>query len=182
MSGLIFSGNKFACEPTLPFNAFAMPSFDSINIPEALVEIKNNHFKCQCDKMSWFLGAMTKNFDTDVIANGRGSLEFLRKLYDTAGNCLSCGLLKCTETETRFHDFAKNALMVHKGQLKCSKSGQPLKSQKPGRENIAFSVSGEEESLSDTRNMELLNGTTSTSYKSHLLSIIMALICVKIFA
>ena len=30
-SGLIFSGNKFACKPTLPFNAFAMPSYDAIN-------------------------------------------------------------------------------------------------------------------------------------------------------
>ena len=71
----------------------------------------------------------------------------LRKLYDTAGQCLSCGLLKCQETETRFHDFAKSALIVHKGQLKCSKSGQPLKSQQPGREFTAFSISGEEESL-----------------------------------
>lgn len=183
-SGLIFSGNKFACKPTLPFNAFAMPSYDSINISEALVRIENNHFSCQCDKMSWFLGAMTKNFDTDVIANGRGSLQFLRKLYDTAGQCLSCGLLKCEETETRFHDFANSALIVHKGQLKCSKSGQPLKSQKPGRENTAFSISGEEESLSDTRNMEHLNSAPALStYKSHLLSIVMALlISVKIFA
>ena len=29
-SGLIFDGNKFACEPTLPFNAMAMPSFDKL--------------------------------------------------------------------------------------------------------------------------------------------------------
>jgi len=185
-AGLIFSGNKFACKPTLPFNAFAMPSYDSINIPEALVRIENNHFSCQCDKMSWFLGAMTKNFDTDVIANGRGSLQFLRKLYDTAGQCLSCGLLKCQETETKFHDFAKSALIVHKGQLKCSKSGQPLKSQKPGREFTAFSISGEEESLSDTRNMEHLSSASALStYKSHMLSIVYGvalLISVKIFA
>jgi len=185
--GLIFSGNKFACKPTLPFNAFAMPSYDSINIPEAHVSIENNHFSCQCDKMSWFLGAMTKDFDTDVIANGRGSLDFLRKLYDTAGQCLSCGLLKCTETETRFHDFANSALMVHKGQLKCSKSGQPLKSQKPGREFTAFSISGEEESLSDTRNMEHLQSSASTlsTYKFHLLSVVYGValsISVKIFA
>lgn len=184
-SGLIFSGNKFACKPTLPFNAFAMPSYDSIkNAPEALVRIENNHFTCECDKMSWFLGAMTKNFDTDVIANGRGSLDFLRKLYDTAGKCLSCGLLRCEETQTKFHDFAKSALMVHKGQLTCSKSGQPLKSQKPGRENTAFSVSGEEESLSDTRNMEHLNTATALfSSKSQLFTTLMALlISVKIFA
>jgi len=183
-SGLIFSGNKFACKPTLPFNAFAMPSYDSINIPEATVRIENNHFTCECDKMSWFLGAMTKNFDTDVIANGRGSLDFLRKLYDTAGQCLSCGLLRCEETQTKFHDFAKSALMVHKGQLTCSKSGQPLKSQKPGRENTAFSVSGEEESLSDTRNMEHLNSATALfSSKSQLFTILMALlISVKMFA
>lgn len=43
-----------------------------------VIRIENNHFTCECDKMSWFLGAMTKNFDTDVIANGRGSLDFLR--------------------------------------------------------------------------------------------------------
>ena len=48
----------------------------SINVLN--IRIENNHFTCECDKMSWFLGAMTKNFDTDVIANGRGSLDFLR--------------------------------------------------------------------------------------------------------
>ena len=85
---MIFSGNKFACEPTLPFNALAMPSFDSIDVPTAYVVIDNNHFTCQCDKMAWLLGAMTHNFDRDVIANGRGSLEFLQKLYNSAGNCL----------------------------------------------------------------------------------------------
>jgi hypothetical protein len=55
---LIFRENKFACEPTLPFNAMAMPSFDTISAdPQSYVVIENNHFICQCDKMAWFLGS-----------------------------------------------------------------------------------------------------------------------------
>ena len=154
-----------------------MPSYDSIAVPQALVMIENNHFTCQCDKVSWFLGAMTHNFDRDVIANGRGSLAFLQKLYDTAGKCLSCGLRKCDVTDTSFHDFAKNALIVHKGQLKCSSSGQPLKSQKSGN----FSYVGEEEGLADTRNMELLNSAVDLK-QPQLFSVLMALLWFKIFA
>ena len=52
-SGLIFSGNKFACKPTLPFNAFAMPSYDSINIPEATV--RQGHLSEQVYKKNYKL-------------------------------------------------------------------------------------------------------------------------------
>ena len=45
--------------------------------------------------MSWFLGAMTKNFDTDVIANGRGSLDFLRFFKATFYKKYFCILLYC---------------------------------------------------------------------------------------
>ena len=132
-----------------------MPSFDVIDVPNAYVDIENNHFTCQCEKMDWFLGAMTHNFDRDVIANGRGSLQFLQKLYDTGGQCLACGLRKCEVTTDQFesfHQFAQNALMIHKGELKCSSSGRPLKSQKPGRQlNYTFSL-GEEEGNASTRN------------------------------
>jgi hypothetical protein len=58
---------------------------------------------------------MTYNFDRDVIANGRGSLDFLQKLYETAGQCLQCGLRRCDPTGEDFKEFAKTALMVHKG-------------------------------------------------------------------
>ena len=55
---------------------------------------------------------MTRNFDRDIIANGRGSLEFLQKVYDTAGKCLKCGLRKCDIDETTsFHEFARKALI-----------------------------------------------------------------------
>ena len=68
--------------------------------------------------------------------------------------------------------------MVHKGQLKCSSSGQPLKSQKPGRENKIILSGGEEEGLADTRNIELLNNSNKIS---HLTALILgALLCVKI--
>ena len=47
-SGLIFDGNKFACEPTLPFNAMAMPSFDKLagkkKYKHEIIFKKNNFF------------------------------------------------------------------------------------------------------------------------------------------
>ena len=51
--GLIFRENKFACDPILPFNAMAMPSFNLLNNPGAKVEVDNNHFVCNCDKTNW---------------------------------------------------------------------------------------------------------------------------------
>ena len=62
--------------------------------------------------MAWLVASMTRNFDRDIIANGRGSLEFLQKVYDTAGKCLKCGLRKCDIDETTsFHEFARKALI-----------------------------------------------------------------------
>ena len=66
---------------------------------------------------------MTHEFDRDVIANGGGSLQFLQYLWDTAGNCVTCSLRQCDVTQERFHDFARNALIIHKNELKCSSSG-----------------------------------------------------------
>ena len=51
--------------------------------------------------MAWFIGAMIHGFDRDVIANGRGSLDFLQKLYDTSGQCLECDLRSCNPIEGR---------------------------------------------------------------------------------
>lgn len=166
-SGLVFRENNFACEPTLPFNALAMPAFDLVhNKPNVYLDIEGNNFVCDCNKIAWVLGAMTYNFDKDVIANGRGSLEFLQMLYDSAGQCLQCGLRKCEPTGTMFSDYAKDALMVHKGQLKCSATGQPLKSQKPGRDGGEFTTKiGDEEGLADIKNMQLSEGAVlRTSY------------------
>ena len=42
---------------------------------------------------------MTHGFDRAVIANGRGSLQFLQKLYDTSGQCLECDLRTCSPVE-----------------------------------------------------------------------------------
>ena len=39
---------------------------------------------------------MTHGFDRSVIANGRGSLDFLQKLYDTSGQCLRCESYTCS--------------------------------------------------------------------------------------
>ena len=65
--------------------------------------------------MAWLVASMTRNFDRDIIANGRGSLEFLQKVYDTAGKCLKCGLRKCDIDETSsFHEFARKALIGKK--------------------------------------------------------------------
>lgn len=75
--------------------------------------------------MAWLVASMTRNFDRDIIANGRGSLEFLQKVYDTAGKCLKCGLRKCDIDETTgFHEFARKALIgnvytFEKEEYKC---------------------------------------------------------------
>jgi hypothetical protein len=127
---------------------------------------------------------MTRNFDRDIIANGRGSLEFLQKVYDTAGKCLKCGLRKCDIDETTsFHEFARKALIVHNNELKCSASGQALKSQNPDRE-VNF-YKGEEESYADASN-QLMNGSQKSSTKNaalqFLTSIIAAVLALKIIA
>ena len=81
---LIFGGNflEIICEDFFGGNSKLFRHLAIKNRPVSInvldIRIENNHFTCECDKMSWFLGAMTKNFDTDVIANGRGSLDFLR--------------------------------------------------------------------------------------------------------
>ena len=54
------------------------------------------HFQIQ---VAWFIAAMTHGFDRAVIANGRGSLQFLQKLYDTSGQCLECDLRTCSPVE-----------------------------------------------------------------------------------
>ena len=69
--------------------------------------------------MAWLVASMTRNFDRDIIANGRGSLEFLQKVYDTAGKCLKCGLRKCDIDETTsFHEFARKALIGKREEYK----------------------------------------------------------------
>lgn len=152
-----FRENKFKADPTLPFNALAMPAFDAVNEANSYV-IEMNHFLCDCNKVAWLIGAMTHGFDRDVIANGRGSLDFLQKLYDTSGQCLECDLRTCTPIEGRaFRNFAQEALIKHKGQLKCSESGQPLKSQRPGAHNELGGENqeySEEEDLANVKNKE----------------------------
>merc|ERR1712018_459679 len=99
---------------------------------------RENKFACNCDKTNWFIAAMTHEFDRDVIANGGGSLQFLQYLWDTAGNCVTCTLRQCDVTQERFHDFARNALIIHKNELKCSSSGKALKSQNPDGQGMNF--------------------------------------------
>ena len=61
-------------------------------------------------------------------------------------------------------------MIKHKGQLKCSKSGQPLKSQRPGRQNELNGGNQEysqEEDLANLKNKEwnsqLLKDTAQAS-------------------
>jgi len=137
-SGFVFRENKFAADPTLPFGSLAMPAFEKVDAnEESYVDIEDNRFVCECDKLAWFIGAATHNFDRDSLKEigsekrGHGSLDFIDELYDTAGKCLKCGLRSCEVVEDEnFGDFADSALTVHKGQLKCSASGRPLESQR----------------------------------------------------
>ena len=98
---LIFGGNflEIICEDFFGGNLKLFRYLAIKNRPVSInvldIRIENNHFTCECDKMSWFLGAMTKNFDTDVIANGRGSLDFLRFFKATFYKKYFCILLYC---------------------------------------------------------------------------------------
>ena len=56
-----------------------------------------------------------------------------------------------------FRNFAQAALIKHKGELKCSESGQPLKSQSPGGNNkvgVYNEEYSEEEDLANVKNKE----------------------------
>ena len=139
-SGLTFRDNKFTAHPDLPFGALALPAFDRLDTDTAVIDVANNHFVCECDKVAWLVAAMTHQFDRDALAqigvksrDGAGSLDFIQLVYDTSGSCLDCRLLSCTPGSTTFKEFARNTLVVQKDELKCSSSGQPLKSQIPGR-------------------------------------------------
>jgi len=137
-SGFVFRENKFAADPTLPFGSLAMPAFEKVDAnEESYVDIEDNRFVCECDKLAWFIGAATHNFDRDSLEDigsekrGYGTLDFIDELYDTAGKCLRCGLRSCEVVEDEnFGDYADSALMLHNGQLKCSASGRPLESQR----------------------------------------------------
>ena len=67
---LIFGGNflEIICEDFFGGNSKLFRHLAIKNRPVSInvldIRIENNHFTCECDKMSWFLGAMTKNFDT----------------------------------------------------------------------------------------------------------------------
>ena len=34
---------------------------------ESYVDIEDNRFVCECDKLAWFIGAATHNFDRDSL-------------------------------------------------------------------------------------------------------------------
>ena len=64
------------------------------------------------------LGALNYNFDVENIS----SLNFVRKVHDTAGKCLDCGLTSCKPNDKDFSDFSANVHLERtiNGPLKCS--------------------------------------------------------------
>ena len=64
------------------------------------------------------LGAMNFNFDVESIS----TIGFVRKLHDSAGKCLDCGLTSCKVTDKNFAEFSSNVYMERtiNGPLKCS--------------------------------------------------------------
>lgn len=133
-TGLVFRENKFTASPSLPFGSLAMPAFEKLDPEAEYIDIDKNHFVCECSKLSWFIGAMTHQFDKEAIQDignddlGYGSLDFLELIYETSGHCLDCQLTTCEVTEKDFMKYADSALIVHDNELKCSISGQALKS------------------------------------------------------
>jgi hypothetical protein len=166
-SGLVFRENKFSATPDLPFGSLAMPTFENIDVDgNSYVNIDDNHFVCECDKLAWFIGAMTNSFDRDALEKieskkqaGTGTLAFLDELYDSSGSCLKCSLTKCDVIEGEdFMDYADTALIVDKGQLKCSATGKPIKTHGNGNGNHLGNGGGDKDRPS-SYNYEKDDGT-----------------------
>lgn len=60
-----------------------------------------------------------------------GGFNFLQQVYETSGNCLSCGVTSCQETDKAFKDWASQAVVLQNGALKCTQSGRELQGQRP---------------------------------------------------
>ena len=129
-TGFVFRENKFPAIPTLPFGSLVMPAYNQLTADsDALVTVEDNHFRCDCDKTAWFVGAVVHDFKSaEVEAIGGGSLEFIRELYATSGDCLDCDdLRRCQVNEGKsFKEYAENALSNGGNKLKCSSSGKLL--------------------------------------------------------
>ncbi len=64
----MFRENKFAADPTLSFGALALPAFDLLmENSDSFIDVDLNHFLCDCDRIAWFIAAITHGFDTDLI-------------------------------------------------------------------------------------------------------------------
>lgn len=107
-SGFVFRENKFRMDPSLPFDALAMPHFEELN-HESLIQIEDNHFVCDCNKMAWFIGLVEHGFNQHKI--DPSSRDFAGYIYDSSGKCLECGLRECQPTEKNFLSFASSALI-----------------------------------------------------------------------
>ena len=151
--GLIFSDNLFASDPTLPFGALALPAFDGVG---GYVDVRNNHFSCDCDRLAWFVGAVVHRFDRAAMRDGDGgdgTVLFLEALYRDSGSCLACdGAGKCRPDERSFRDFARSALTSSSPSvLQCASSGLVLLSQQELHEATAAAEAAEEKKEEETK-------------------------------
>jgi hypothetical protein len=77
------------------------------------------------------MGALKYNFDVENVS----SINFVRKLTDSAGKCLDCGLTSCKTTDRNFADFSSTVFLERtiNGPLKCSpnKPKEPETTSKP---------------------------------------------------
>ena len=78
----MFRENKFALDPSLPFNAFSMPGFMDINNDNSYVDIEANHFVCDCDRMGWMLAAAQHDFDAGENFMEGPCTQILGKLFN----------------------------------------------------------------------------------------------------
>ncbi len=83
--GFIFSDNKFGSDPTLPFGALALPAFDLVQDSHHYVDVRENHFRCDCDRVSeekkFFFGRQfiipgLSSSSADRLADRRRSSRF----------------------------------------------------------------------------------------------------------
>ena len=125
MHGLVFRENKFASEPVLPFASLVMPSYGLLSPSTSYLDTENNQFPCSCNKLGWLLLFGKFGYNSNTLAEfGRGSNDFLKLLYSSAGQCIICDGLECESIKNTFDNYTENSVeYTSEGVALCKRSG-----------------------------------------------------------
>ena len=82
----VFRQNKFKADPTLPFNALAMPAFDLVKDLDCDDCIESNHFLCDCNKVYYNMKIDIKTNSDKVNEINVSSISYFFVCYRLAGS------------------------------------------------------------------------------------------------